>query len=111
MSSIASFGWNKRNVNFFLRNLNETIQNITASQKVEEVISKKEWTLKKILIRLFAYPFCLFLIFFGVYMILKPLTIRTIIAGVGAIVAATFYLYSDLKIIVTNSANKKSPNR
>jgi hypothetical protein len=111
MTSISSFGWNKRNVNSFLINLNETIQNIAVRQEVEEAINKKEWTFKKILVRLFAYPFCLFLIFFGVYMVLKPLTIRTIIAGVGAIVAATFYLYSDLKIIVTNKTNKKSPNR
>lgn len=110
MSSIASFGWNKKNIKCFLTNLNEAIQNIAKTQPSVEVTNGNEWTFKKTFVRLLAYPFCLFLIFFGMYMILKPLTIRTIFAGIGAIVAAIFYLYSDIKTIM-NNLNKKSPNR
>ncbi len=69
----------------------------TKNEKVEN-----EWGLKRIIIRLLAYPFCIFLIVMGVYMILKPLTFRTIIAGFGIIAAASVYLYSDIKILTKN---------
>lgn len=108
MSSVISYGWNKRNLKTFLINLSETIQGIPKEPKIEEVTVKNEWSLKMILIRLFAYPFCLFLIFLGFYMIFNPLTIRTFISGFGAIIVATIYLYTDLKILISkrkNSAN------
>jgi len=107
MSSVISYGWNKKNLRTFLTNLSETIQDIPKEPKKEEVTIKNEWSLKMILIRLFAYPFCLFLIGLGIYMILKPLTIRTFISGIGAIIIATIYLYSDLKILTRKRKQQK----
>ena len=104
MSSVASFGWNKRNIVTFLKNLKEVKQDIPVQEKIEK--PEKEWTFKKIVIRLFLYPFCLFLIGFGVYMIFNPVNWKTQGAGIGAIVFASIYLYSDLKIII----EKKSTN-
>lgn len=101
MSSIASCGWNRKNVKTFLKNLSDVSNSKPQEIKIEKV--KNEWGAKRILIRLFAYPFCIFLIVFGVYMVLEPLTIRTIIAGLGAIVIASIYLYSDIKILTTKN--------
>ncbi|MCB0708401.1 MAG: hypothetical protein KDC15_03300 [Chitinophagaceae bacterium] len=109
MSSVASYGWNKRNIKTFLKNLSDVLENKPQEIKIAKV--ENEWKAKRILIRLFAYPFCIFLIVFGVYMIIKPLTIRTIIAGLGAIAIASIYLYSDFKILTTKNDKERSPNR
>lgn len=107
MSSVASFGWNKKNLKTFLTNLSETIQEIPKEPHKNEVTKKNEWSLKMILIRLFAYPFCLFLFGVGIYMILKPLTLRTFISGIGVITITTIYLYTDLKILTNKNKQKK----
>jgi hypothetical protein len=107
MPSVISYGWNKKNLRTFLTNLSETIQDIPKEPKKEEVTIKNEWSLKMILIRLFAYPFCLILIGLGIYMILNPLTIRTFISGIGAIIIATIYLYLDLKILARKRKQQK----
>lgn len=108
-SSIASYGWNRKNVKTFLNNLTDIINNKSAEQKIEKVT--KEWSAKKIVIRLFAYPFCIVLIIFSIYMILEPLTISTILAGFGAISIASIYLYSDIKILTMKNKKERSPNR
>jgi hypothetical protein len=100
MSSVASFGWNKRNIDTFLKNLVAVKNDIPIQEKIEK--PEKEWTFKKITIRLFAYPFCLFLIGFGVYMIVNPVNWKSQGAGIGAMAIAGIYLYSDLKIIIKN---------
>jgi hypothetical protein len=100
MSSVASFGWNKRNIDTFLKNLVAVKKDIPIQKKIEK--PEKEWTYEKIIIRLFAYPFCLFLIGFGVYMILNPVNWKSQGAGIGAMVIAGIYLYSDLKMILKN---------
>jgi hypothetical protein len=97
MSSVASYGWNRKNIQTFLKNLTDVLNNKPAEIKIEKVTN--EWSVKRIVIRLFAYPFCIFLIAFGVYMVLQPLTIRSIIAGLGAMTIASIYLYSDIKIL------------
>lgn len=97
MSSVASYGWNRKNIQTFLRNLSDVLNNKPADIKIEKVT--KGWSLKRIVIRLFAYPFCIFLIVFGVYMVLQPFTIRSIIAGIGAVTIASIYLYSDIKTL------------
>jgi hypothetical protein len=83
--------------------LNETIQNITARQRVEKVINKKEWKFKKILILLLILN-----IFWSIYDF-KTIDYKNNNCGWRSKVAAAFYLYSDLKtIIITNNANKKA---
>jgi hypothetical protein len=99
ISSVASYGWNRKNIKTFLKNLADVLNNRPAEIKIEKEI--KEWSLKRIIIRLFAYPFCIFLIVLGVYMVLEPLTIRTFVTGLGAITIASLYLYSDIKILTT----------
>ena len=109
MGSVASYGWNRKNIKTFLKNLTDVLNNKPAEIKIEKVTN--EWSIKRTVIRLLAYPFCIFLIVFGVYMVLQPLTIRTIIAGLGAMTIASIYLYSDIKILTTKNENERSPNR
>ena len=101
-SSVASFGWNKRNIDTFLKNLVDVKKDIPVQEKKERPI--KEWTFKKIIIRLFAYPFCLFLIGFGVYMIFNPVNWKSQAVGIGAMTIASIYFYMDLKMIMKNKS-------
>ena len=102
MSSVASFGWNKRNIDTFLKNLVAVKKDIPIQKKIEK--PEKEWTFKKIIIRLFAYPFCLVLIGFGVYMIFNPVNWKSQGAGIGVMTIAAIYLYTDLKMIMKNKS-------
>ena len=97
MSSVASYGWNRKNIKTFLKNFSEVLANRPVVIKEEKEINDLSY--KRITIRLFAYPFCIFLIAFDVYMVLETLTIRTIIAGLGAMTIASIYLYSDIKLL------------
>ncbi len=108
MSSVASYGWNRKNVKTFLKNLTDVLNNKPAEIKIEKVIN--EWSVKRVVIRILAYPFCIFLIVLGVYMVLQPLTIRTVISGLGAMTLAIIYLYSDIKILKTKNKNDRSRN-
>lgn len=105
-SSVASFGWNRRNIDTFLKNLVEVKKDIPIEIKIEK--QEKEWTFKKIVIRLFSYPLCLFLIGLGFYSIINPINWKTPFAGICAMTIACIYLYSDLKILInkTRTHNK-----
>lgn len=59
-----------------------------------------EWTLRRTLIRIIAYPFCLFLIVFGIYMVLNSKNSRSLMAGTGAVIIAAIYLFLDLRILI-----------
>lgn len=107
-SSIASFGWNIKNIKTFAKNLADVLNNKPAEQKIE--LSTVEWSMKKIAFRLFMYPFCIFLIVFGVYMIINPQSINTIIAGLGAMALASIYLFLDIKIFMTKRGKRNSTN-
>lgn len=109
ISSVASYGWNRKNIKIFLKNLIDVLDNRPAEIKIEKEI--KEWSLKRIVIRFFAYPFCLFLIGLGFYMIFNPVNWKSQGAGLGAIAVACLYLYSDIKILVTRNKKDTSPNR
>jgi hypothetical protein len=109
MTSVASYGWNKKNINTFLTYLTDVINDKPIEIKIEKEIN--EWSRKRFLIRLLAYPFCVFLILFGIYMVLQPMTIRTTLAGVGAISIASIYLYFDIKIMKAKFDRKRKPNR
>ena len=80
---------------------------LTKEQTSESLEPEKEWTLKKIIVRLIMYPFCIFLIVLGVNMFFKPINYKTQSAGIGAIVIASVYLYSDL-LIITKRENVNS---
>lgn len=107
-SSAASYGWNRKNINTFIKNLNDVLRNQPEEIRIEEPVN--ESSSRRTLIRFVAYPFCIFLIILGVDMILEPLTIRTALSGIGAVTVATIYLYSDIKLL-SEGMKKKSPNR
>ena len=65
--------------------------------EVEEKKPEKEWSLKNILIRLFTYPFCLFLIGLNVYLIIPN---GQYILALGSFGVVGFYLFADIKMIL-----------
>lgn len=98
IGSITSFGWNKRNVDTFLKNLNDVKEGVLVQERIEK--PEKEWSFKRIVIRIFAYPFCLLLIGFGFYAIINPVNMTTPFAGLGGMAIAVVYIYSDIKMIM-----------
>lgn len=64
--------------------------------EVEEKKPEKEWSLKNILIRLFTYPFCLFLIGLNIFLIIPN---GKYILALGTFGFVGFYLFADLKMI------------
>ncbi|MGY6648228.1 hypothetical protein [Wenyingzhuangia sp. IMCC45574] len=70
--------------------------------EVEEKKPQKEWSLKNILIRLFAYPFCLFLIGLNIFMIIPN---GQYILALGCFGLVASYLLADIKMILKNKKN------
>lgn len=98
-SAVTSFGWDKRNINTFLKNLDEVKSGVPEQQKeIDE--PEKEWSFKRIVIRIFAYPFCFLFIGLGFFMIIQPVNLVTPFAGLGMISIAGVYIYSDIKMIM-----------
>jgi hypothetical protein len=64
--------------------------------EIEENQPEKEWSVKNILIRLFTYPFCLFLIGLNFFLII-PNGQYTL--ALGTFIFVGFYLIADLKMI------------
>lgn len=77
-----------------------------------EILPEREhsdWTVKKTIVRVFAYLFCIFLIWYGVDVLTKnPLTLKDKMRGSGMIVAACIYLFTDIRILILKI---KQPNR
>lgn len=68
-----------------------------------------EWTLKKTIVRVFAYLFCAFFIWFGFDTLTSsPITLKDKLRGIGEIVAACVYLFIDIRILISKN---KRPNR
>jgi hypothetical protein len=60
-----------------------------------------EWTLKKNIVRVFAYLFCVFLIWLGFDTLTSsPTTPKDKLRGIGEIVAACVYLFVDIRILI-----------
>lgn len=73
--------------------------------EVEEKKPEKEWSLKRILIRVFTYPFCLFLILLNIFLVIPNGSYRMAIGIFGFV---GFYLITDLIIIFRKKANTKN---
>ena len=69
--------------------------------EIEEKKPEKEWSLKKILIRLFTYPFSIFIIFICTWNLLEN-GIKGIFMALFGIGICGMYLYSDIKTIIEN---------
>jgi len=65
--------------------------------EVEEKKPENEWSLKNILIRLFTYPFCLFLIGLNIFIGIPN---GQYILALGTFGIVGFYLFSDIKMIL-----------
>ncbi len=67
-----------------------------------------EWSFKKTIVRVFAYLFCVFLIWLGFYTLTSsPTTPKDKLRGIGEIVAACVYLFVDIRILISKN---KHPN-
>lgn len=96
----------KSNNQEFINQLKGVIKNQSSTPSIES--QQKEWTIKKILTRLIAYPFCVILIILGHKMINEPINWKSKGAGFGAIIAACIYLFFDIKSIITSNPDKKN---
>ena len=95
----------KNNREEFINQLKGVIKGEASTPSIES--NQNEWTIKKILTRLIAYPFCILLIYFGLKLIKEPINWKSKGAGFGAIVAAFVYLFFDIKGIL----KKRKPNK
>ncbi|MBP2833052.1 hypothetical protein J8281_12720 [Aquimarina sp. U1-2] len=64
--------------------------------EIEKEQPEKEWSLKNILIRLFTYPFCLFLICINLFLLIPEGQFILALSSFGFV---GFYLVTDLKMI------------
>ncbi|TXD67780.1 hypothetical protein ESV24_15120 [Aequorivita lipolytica] len=65
--------------------------------EIEEEKPEKEWFAKNILIRLFTYPFCLFLIGINIFLIIPN---GQYLLAIGSLTMVSFYIIADLKMIL-----------
>lgn len=71
-------------------------------------------SIKSFLIRLIVYPFCFFIIYWGIEMICNyekwsnpVISQRQFVAGIGVIIVALVFLISDILIIIKSIYKKK----
>jgi|25_taG_2_1085351.scaffolds.fasta_scaffold08964_2 hypothetical protein len=67
--------------------------------EVDQKISEKEWSLKNILIRMFTYPFSLFVIFICIWSLFEN-GVRNIFLTLFGMGVCVMYLYADIKMIL-----------
>jgi len=106
-SSVASFGWNRRNIRTFIKNLND-VKNDIPVQVIEEK-QENEWSLKRIGIRLLMYPLSAIIITAGLIAIYNS-TIRGVIAGIAGISFVSIWIYADIKMIIKQKKARKHNN-
>lgn len=70
--------------------------------EVQEKEPEKEWSLKNIFIRLFTYPFCMFIIGINVFLIIPD---GHYFLAFGTLIIIGFYLITDLKMIFRKKIN------
>jgi hypothetical protein len=107
-SSVASFGWNRKNIRTFVKNLND-VKNDIPIQVIEEK-QENEWTLKRIGIRFLMYPLSAIIITAGLIAIYSS-TIRGMIAGIAVISFVSIWIYADVKLIMKQKNARKHNTR
>ena len=70
--------------------------------KIVKKRPEREWSLRRILMRLFTYPFCLFLIGLNIFVIIPN---EQYILALGTFGFVGFYLITDIKMILRNMSN------
>lgn len=96
-TSVVSYGWNRKNIRTFLKNLNEVKDGTPLKDVVE--IPENEWSLKRITIRLLMYPLSAIIIAAGLFAIYNS-TLRGTIAGIAGILFVSIWIYADIKMII-----------
>ena len=64
--------------------------------ETEEKLKEKEWSLKKMITRIFMYPFCIGLILLAIFLLFPN---GEIIKAIASIAIAGAYLFTDIKIL------------
>lgn len=108
-SSITSFGWNRRNMKSFLKNLIAVQKGELAKIKEVKNTNENEWSFKKIMMRIVAYPLGLFFIALFCYFVYLQMNIGEIIISIIPATFAVLYIYSDIKLI-SGSGKTKARN-
>ncbi|MGZ0017503.1 hypothetical protein [Yeosuana sp. AK3] len=65
--------------------------------EAEEKTIEKEWSYKKIITRIFMYPFCIGLILLAIFLLFPS---GDVILGIGSLGIAGTYLFTDIKILI-----------
>ncbi|MDY7393887.1 hypothetical protein UMM65_01400 [Aureibaculum sp. 2210JD6-5] len=73
--------------------------------EIEQEKNENEWSIKNILIRLFTYPFCLFLIGLNIFLIIPN---GQYFLAAGIFVFVGFYLIADLRMIFRKNPTDNS---
>jgi hypothetical protein len=97
---------NRTNISIFIANLRDVIKHIPEKVTIPET-PEKEWTLKKIIVRLLLYPLCLSLITIGIWLIIET-KLKAIIPSGLIIAGASIYLYTDLMIITKRKSSNST---
>jgi hypothetical protein len=103
ISSVASYGCNKRNIKSFINNLQDVKKGVEQVLIDGDAMVINEWTLKKTLIRILFYPFCIFLICVA---ILKCIPKGEIFLAFGGLSLGGAYLYWDIQALLLNKRLK-----
>jgi len=98
--TFSSFGWDKKNINTFLFNLAQTLQNIPANSWYEDREERK-WYAKKFF-RYIAYFFSACMVPLSVFLAVKGEFVMAIILFGGAL----FYIYSDIRLMREERSQK-----
>ena len=91
----------------YLLNELKIVVGLDSKENIEKNENEKnEWTFKKVVSRIFIYPFAIFIIIISIYGIYKGTYIR----GIFGISIALAYLFSDIKIIRKKRKKTKANN-
>ena len=102
-SSVTAWGWNKKNIRTFINNLKDIRQGVGQILIDGDSMVVNEWTMKKILIRVFFYPFCLFLIYISIFMCIPS---GKILLAMGGLIFGCAYVYWDIQALLLNKRLK-----
>jgi hypothetical protein len=98
--TFSSFGWDKKNINTFLFNLAQTLQNIPANSWYEDRESRK-WYAKKYF-RYIAYFFSACVVPLSVFLAVEGEFVMAVIL----LAMASFYIYSDISLMMEERSQK-----
>jgi len=99
-ASITSFGWNKRNLKSFVNNLIAVQKGEPWTNPNIELENESEWTFKKILMRVVAYPLSLFFVALFCYMLHLHMNALSRIVTIIPAALAVVWMRADILMIL-----------